>query len=330
MSNEVKPPKKQRRLIKKKRAGEVLTRDEVRQIKKGRKKLRKEMREMGLKKRKDFEMTASSIGLYFDKNKRWALFWEFFKMNLWWLLLSLILTFIAVLFAISYVTQLRGHFTISLSNDLFREGFTIAETPDFKNKTGHLFATFAENVPCISVIDIPNDVDNIDGSHNGDYFAYTFYVRNEGENPQDLKWTLNINSESKNISSAAWVMLFIDGELTIYAEADEQGNIQCLPAADDNNHGYLTAPMYDVNGNKDEQYEVVATRGDLTYWRIKPKPFMSHTAVDTGLFEDIPPNGVHKFTVVIWLEGDDPHCTDELIGGHFGMDFFMEMPILLD
>jgi len=34
---------------------------------------------------------------------------------------------------------------------------------------------------------------------------------------------------------------------------------------------------------------------------------------------------VHKYTVVIWLEGDDPDCTDELIGGHVGMDFYFEL-----
>ena len=28
---------------------------------------------------------------------------------------------------------------------------------------------------------------------------------------------------------------------------------------------------------------------------------------------------VHKYTVVIWLEGDDPECTDDLIGGHLGL-----------
>ena len=34
---------------------------------------------------------------------------------------------------------------------------------------------------------------------------------------------------------------------------------------------------------------------------------------------------MHKFTVVLWLEGDDPHCTDDLIGGHLGMEFNLEL-----
>ena len=34
---------------------------------------------------------------------------------------------------------------------------------------------------------------------------------------------------------------------------------------------------------------------------------------------------VHKYTVVIWLEGDDPDCTDELIGGNMGLEIYMQM-----
>ena len=34
---------------------------------------------------------------------------------------------------------------------------------------------------------------------------------------------------------------------------------------------------------------------------------------------------VHKYTVVMWLEGDDPECTDELIGGHMGVEMNMRM-----
>ena len=29
---------------------------------------------------------------------------------------------------------------------------------------------------------------------------------------------------------------------------------------------------------------------------------------------------VHKYTVVIWMEGDDPDCTDEKISGHLGVE----------
>ena len=65
--------KKQRRIIKRKRAGEVLTKEQVRAIKRGRKLLRKEMKAKGLKEKSDFELTASNMGLYFDKRRFLAL-----------------------------------------------------------------------------------------------------------------------------------------------------------------------------------------------------------------------------------------------------------------
>ena len=30
---------------------------------------------------------------------------------------------------------------------------------------------------------------------------------------------------------------------------------------------------------------------------------------------------MHKYTVVLWLEGDDPQCTNELMNGHIGLNF---------
>jgi hypothetical protein len=41
--------------------------------------------------------------------------------------------------------------------------------------------------------------------------------------------------------------------------------------------------------------------------------------------EHVAPGDIHKYTVVIWLEGDDPDCTDDLIGGHAGMDLRLHL-----
>lgn len=316
---------KQKGPFKRRRAGIVLTKDEVKKIKEGRKQLRKQMREMGIKSKKEFELTASSLGLYFDKNSGFALLlWFFSGKGLWTLLASAILSML-VLYGFSAITDLRGHFTISMSNKLFRQGFSISETPDFENPTSHLFATPAEEVPCISITNIPETVDRIDGAHHDTYFAYTFYVKNEGDDIQNMSWQLRINSENKQVSDAAWVMLFVDGNMTIYAKADESGTPQMLPAQGDNTRGYINLPFYDAAADPENQFEVIKQTGAVTYWRIKPKPFSSDSLVNNGLVQEFHPEEMHKFTIVIWLEGDDPDCTDELIGGHIGMDFYMQL-----
>lgn len=319
--------KKQRRpFFKRKRSGEVLTREQVIAIKKGRKVLRKEMKAQGLKNKSDFELTASNMGLYFDKHRWWLwLLWFFHGRGLLALLGALALL-ITTLFIYSTVTQMRGHFTINMSDGLFREGFVLSETADFANPTTHLFCTPAENIPCISISHLPEDLDTIDGQHNANYFAYTFYCRNEGESTVGYDWQVNLNSESKNLSSACWVMIFEDGKMLFYAKRNtETGEAEALPSFGDDSRGYIRRPLEEFNRKPSEQYKVITDRNGYSYNRVVPTPFAADTVVAVGAQEEVAPMDVHKYTVVIWLEGDDPDCTDELIGGHVGMDFYFEL-----
>jgi len=317
-------PKNPITFFRKKRGGALLTKEEVREIKAGRKKLRADLRKMGEKSRKEFELTASSLGLYFDKSKPSALFaWLFATKGFWLLGMASVLLVMAIA-GLGILAEMKGHFTISMSDEMFHEGFAISEHPKFLTKTSHLFATPAVDVPCISIVDIPEDINEKDGEHNGRYFAYTFYLRNEGKNVADYRWELRFNSESE-IAEATWIMLFVDGEMTIYAKEAKDGKEEALPARDNHDFGYLKAPLYDVAKDK-SQYEVVAEVGSLTYWRVIPKPFEGEGIVAAGERFGVRPGvDVHKYTIVVWLEGDDPDCTNELIGQHIGFEMFMQM-----
>lgn len=311
-----------RPIFKRRRGGVVLSREQVKEIKEGRKKLRKEMKARGIKSRQEFELTAGQMGLYFDSSKA---FWLWLWGHRLGALLALLGLLIALMFFLSIVTQMRGHFTINLSDGMFREGFTLSETADFANPSTHLFATPAEDVPCISIRQIPENIDQQDGSHNGVYFAYTFYARNEGNNTQDYVWSLNLNAEGKKLSVATWVMVFEDGKMRFYAKADKNGQPEALPAKDDSTRGYPEMPLYAQAAEPERQYEVVGTKNDRNYYRLLPLPFESDSVVCSGTQENVAPMEVHKYTVVLWLEGDDPDCTDALIGGHLGLDLGLRL-----
>lgn len=311
-----------RPFFKRRRGGVVLSREQVKEIKEGRKKLRKEMKARGIKSRQEFELTAGQMGLYFDSSKA---FWLWLWGHRLGALLALLGLLIALMFFLSIVTQMRGHFTINLSDGMFREGFTLSETADFANPSTHLFATPAEDVPCISIRQIPENIDQQDGSHNGVYFAYTFYARNEGDNTQDYVWSLNLNAEGKKLSVATWVMVFEDGKMRFYAKADENGQPEALPAKDDSTRGYPEMPLYAQAAEPERQYEVVGTKNGRNYYRLLPLPFESDSVVCSGTQENVAPMEVHKYTVVLWLEGDDPDCTDALIGGHLGLDLGLRL-----
>ena len=314
--NNIPKESRQRRLIKKKRAGVVLTREEVKAIKEGRKKLRKEMKERGIKSKREFEMVAGSLGLYFDKTKYGLLAW----LGRHWLgtLIASLIAFIIVLMLFSAVTQMRGLYTVNLSDDMFREGFTLSETYDFANPAVELFAEPAQNVPCVSIRQIPANVDDIDGVHNKEYFAYTYYLKNEGASSVDFDWELQLNSESKGLSTAVWVALFIDGELNIYAMPNtETGNEEVLPPYVETGKGYINVPLIDAAPNS-PQFEVVKQLGNLKYYRVIPFKFETSDIIASGRVTSVIPNEIHKFTVVIWIEGDDVDADNSKIGGHLG------------
>ncbi len=317
---------KQRRLINKKRAGIVLTETEVKEIIEGRKKLRADMKAQGAYTKREFELTASSLGFYFDKGRFLGLWlWLWHKGVIWGVLGAAIATLLAM-YGFSIVTEMRGHFTINLADELVNQGFELSNTADFANPTARIYGTPVEDAPCISIADLPDNLDAIDGSHNGrNYFAHTFYLSKRGEGTVDYAFELSVNSESLNASDAIWVMLFEDSVPTIFAKANkETGEAECLPAKDNDRVGYVKIPFAE-DGLGSEQFEVVRETPTRKYFRLIPKRFKDSKVVTDSIVADVAQDEVHKYTVVIWLEGDDPDCTDDIIGGHIGMQMDFEL-----
>lgn len=332
MGNDYRKNDKQKRVFfKRRRAGVVLTQSEVDEIKAGRKKLKEDMKLTGAYSRKEFELTASSLGLYFDKNRFGALLLWLLHGRALWALLGAAALFLTAMYVASRVTQLQGHFTINLTDELFDEGFELSDTKDFKEPSARLYGTPVEDAPNISVIDIPVDVDDKDGSHNGkDYFAHTFYLAKRGDGTVDYRYTLSINSESLNCSTAAWVLLFCDGKPTLYAKANtETGKTEFLPAKGATDKAgrplaYDPDKLFFLEDLPKNQYEAVKGETDQGY-RLKPYAFESDTVVTSQIVKNVKKDEVHKYTVVIWLEGDDPDCTNELIGSHIGLQMDFEL-----
>lgn len=73
-----------------------------------------------------------------------------------------------VLFALSFMQENMGNFTINLNRlELFRRGVAIADNGDFNNATARLAADAVDNGTNIATDDLPDNLDDIDGSHNG-------------------------------------------------------------------------------------------------------------------------------------------------------------------
>lgn len=189
-----------------------------------------------------------------------------------------------VLFALSFMQENMGNFTINLNRlELFRRGVAIADNGDFNNATARLAADAVDNGTNIAADDLPDNLDDIDGSHNGkNYVAYTFYIRNAGKTDLGYSAKLKVVSASKGVEKAARVRVYRNGKPTTYAAVAADGNPE-----------------------------------------PNTEPFASKDVVTTISHKNFRVGDVDKYTVVIWLDGDDPECVDKIIGGavEFGFDF---------
>ena len=75
----------------------------------------------------------------------------------------------------------------------------------------------------------------------------------------------------------------------------------------------------DMAKQPEEQYELIRQTEKGKYYRINPIPFTSDIQVASGEKAEVAPQEIHKYTVVLWVEGEDPQCTNDLIGGHAGL-----------
>lgn len=191
------------------------------------------------------------------------------------LLLGLVVT-VSVLFAMAFVQEKMGNFTVNLDRlEMFRKGISISEDGDFTKPTARLTASSLKDATNISISDLPDNLDSLDGDHNGDnYVAYTYYLRNAGKIDVGYKAVLKMDAYSKGAEDAVRIAVWRNGKRTVYA----------MPSKD---------------GNPEEGCE----------------NFQSKEVVCEFDEEDFLVGNVDKFTIVIWMEGDDPECVDSIIGG---------------
>ena len=202
------------------------------------------------------------------------------------LLVILLIAIIAIAYAISYFYDKYGRFTVKINKyDMMRQGLTLSETPEFDKTNSVLNANIVYDMTNISGDDLPENLDMINGSHNGEsYIAYTFYLINGGDDTISYEGEMSIENVTNNIDEAIRVAVYVNGEKTVYGKTKSDG----------------TGKESDCDSE-----------------------FTSATVVMKNKREKFEPKAKDKYTVVIWLEGNDPDCTDELIGGtlKLGMDF---------
>lgn len=247
-----------------------------------------------------------------------------FRVAAAWQTVAILVGIITVGYIMAAFYTQSGEFVVSLNRTLADDGFLISETPDFSEKLITLHGTAVVGANNISIFDLSTDVMDVDGDHNGlNYVAYTWYVKNESEKPKDYHYTVQLKGFTNGMEKAAWIMFFMNGKQTIYAMPRDDGTPErqfadspfpFMDYANDNvkqtklskaDRGYLTA----------EKMEELNVSGPEGVYQLEAVPFESMDSVCSGIREQIEAGGVDKYTAVIWVEGEDPECVDDIIGG---------------
>ena len=267
----------------------------ARKAKRAQKRLRKMQRKSGVVRIDDLEQAIASedlrnmsdeaiVSMYLPKRRMQRLGAALLRLSNLQKALIVLALLLCTLFAFAFMQQSMGNFTINLNRlELFRYGVAIADEPNFNDATARLQAEVVSNGTNIAADDLPDNLDSIDGSHNGkNYVAYTFYIRNAGKTDLNYSCKVKIASASKGVEKAARVKVWKNGQATVYAAAASNGG---------------------------------AEQGCTS--------FQSDDTVCTYEEESFLVGNVDKYTVAIWLDGDDPECTDDIVGGavEFAMDF---------
>lgn len=215
--------------------------------------------------------------------------------------------FLVMLYIVSLMFSRYGSFTVTVKDYEDRKyAIALSEGHDFRHSTSHLNAAAATNITNIDGNDLPEDLNDTDGMHNGEnYLAYTFYVKNTGEVACSYRYSLIISRATMGIDAAARVRVYFDGDY-YKAETDTYRY--------DGSYTDYAKPKTGANG----QPEIDPDGRVMTN-------FKNGDVIMESEKSGFAPGDMSKVTVVIWLEGNDPDCTDDVLGGQFKVDMVFEI-----
>lgn len=191
------------------------------------------------------------------------------------LLLGLLLTAV-LLFIAAFMQEKMGNFTINLNRlELYRKGISISETGNFEDATARLTASNVQDATNISIDDLPDNLDGQEGSHNGKNYMAYTYYLRNA-GKEDLGYIATITLDSCAKGAEKAV------RIAVWRNGERV--VYAAPAEDGDDEDGCTS-------------------------------FESDSLVCTYEEKDFLVGNVDRYTIVIWMEGDDPECVDSIIGG---------------
>lgn len=229
------------------------------------------------------------VSMYQPHRRRRKIGAALLRMDRLRLLLLGMMLLVVILFIAAFAQEKMGNFTINLDRlELYRRGISIADNGDFDGATARLAAATVKDATNISIEDLPKNLDSAkDGNHNGKNYMAYTYYVRNA-GKEDLSYIARITLDS--CSKGAEKAVRID------VWRNGKRVIYAAPAK---------------NGGTEQNCKNF--KSDDVVCEYEEKNFLV--------------GNVDKYTIVIWMEGDDPECVDSIIGGsvelsmHIDTDF---------
>ena len=196
------------------------------------------------------------------------------------LILIVLLLFLLLLFyMIVGIVYNRGNFSITLDKNLyFDRGLIMYDDPEYKVYRPELYAEAPSTFDNISQYWLPEDITEYGGgSHNGKNY---------------LAYTFYVENIGEEIRDY-WSEVYIED---VSRNVDDAVRIRIY-----RNGEYVTYAKAKANGEAE----------------TNTTAFLSETLAGRMHIENSMPGDIDKYTLVIWLEGSDAECTDDILGGEF-------------
>ena len=193
--------------------------------------------------------------------------------------LIIIFFILLLLYFVVGIIYNNGNFSISLDRNLyFDKGLIIYDDPSYKVYRTELYAEAPKTFDDISYKWLPSDIsEHSGGSHNGNNY---------------LAYTFYIENQGEETADY-WSEVVIED---VIKNVDDAVRVRIYK-----NDEYVTYAKIGSEGTPEPN--TIAFQEDNLVVR-------EHT-------ESFKPGDIDKYTIVLWIEGSDPECTDNILGGEF-------------
>lgn len=215
------------------------------------------------------------------------------------LIISLCFTGILVtlIVILAYFGQNVGSFSIKLGDDLTSRQIFISEKEDFSWYDSRLEAASVKEANVIMYPFIKaKECRNTDGSRiweNNSYVSYTFYLKNMGREIVNVMQQCSITGKNDGLELVTWLEYFEDDNEGIVYQG---GNVPDK-ASDPFFERYPDPKLYDLENN-------------IAY---------------ENKFYDLHPGDVKKFTLITWVDSQDPDLSEEILGGTIRFEIYFSL-----